>query len=79
MEILKSGWYILGKEISAFEHEWAQYIVFKYCAGLASGLDALWISFSSIDIGVGDEVIVCANTYIACVMGITINGVTEVA
>lgn len=77
-EILDSGWYILGKEVAAFEDEWANYIGSKYCVGLASGLDALWISFRLLNIGEGDEVIVCANAYIACVMGITINGATPV-
>jgi dTDP-4-amino-4,6-dideoxygalactose transaminase len=77
-EVLDSGWYILGKEVTAFEEEWAQYIGSKYCVGLASGLDALWISFRLLNIGAGDEVIVCANAYIACVMGITMNGSTPV-
>lgn len=77
-EVLNSGWYILGKEVSAFEDEWANYIGTKYCVGLASGLDALWISFRLLNIGAGDEVIVCANAYIACVMGITMNGATPV-
>lgn len=72
-EVLESGWYILGKEVEAFEKEWAAYIGSKYCVGLASGLDALWISFRLLGIGEGDEVIVCANAYIACVMGISIN------
>ncbi len=78
VEVLRSGWYILGKEVSAFEEEWANYIGSKYCVGLASGLDALWISFRLLDIKEGDEVIVCANAYIACVMGITMNGATPV-
>ena len=46
--------------------------------GLASGLDALWMAFRLLGIGPGDEVIVCANAYIACVMGITINGASPV-
>lgn len=77
-EILDSGWYILGNEVAAFEKEWANYIGSKFCVGLASGLDALWISFKLLGIGSGDEVIVCANAYIACVMGITINGATPI-
>ena len=77
-EILDSGWYILGKEVDAFEEEWANYIGAKYCVGLASGLDALWISFKLLGIGEGDKVIVCANAYIACVMGITMNGATPI-
>ncbi|MBR0093238.1 MAG: DegT/DnrJ/EryC1/StrS family aminotransferase [Lachnospiraceae bacterium] len=78
LEILRSGWYILGQEVSSFENEWAELIGTKHCVGLASGLDALWIAFRLLDIGKGDEVIVCANAYIACVMGITINGATPV-
>ena len=77
-EVLDSGWYVLGKEVAAFEEEWARYIGSRFCVGLASGLDALWISFRLLGIGAGDEVIVCSNAYIACVMGITINGATPV-
>ena len=78
LEVLDSGWYILGKEVASFEEEWAKYIGTKYCVGLASGLDALWISFRLLGIHTGDEVIVSANAYIACVMGISINGATPV-
>jgi len=78
LSVLRSGWYVLGQELQAFEAEWAEYIGAKYCVGLASGLDALWISFRLLGIGPGDEVIVCANAFIACVMGITINGATPV-
>lgn len=78
IEVLDSGWYILGKEVTAFEEEWAQYIGSKYCVGLASGLDALWISFRLLNIKEGDEVIVCGNAYIACVMGISMNGATPI-
>lgn len=78
LEVLRSGWYILGEEVKEFEREWADYIGAKYCVGLASGLDALWISFRLLGIKKGDEVIVCSNAYIACVMGITMNGATPV-
>lgn len=78
LEVLRSGWYILGKEVKAFEQEWADYIGSKYCVGLASGLDSLWISFRILGIHEGDEVIVSANAYIACVMGITMNGATPI-
>ena len=74
IQVLRSGWYILGNEVECFEKEWAEYIGCRYCVGLASGLDALWLSFKILGIKNGDEVIVCANSYIACVMGITING-----
>lgn len=78
IEVLRSGWYILGKEVEQFETEFANYTGADYCVGLASGLDALWLAFKVLGIGEGDEVIVPANTYIASVMGITINGATPV-
>jgi len=78
LEVLRSGWYILGKEVSAFEQEFAEYTGAKHCVGLANGLDALWIAFRLLNIGKGDEVIVQGNTYIASVMGITMNGATPV-
>ena len=78
LDVLRSGWYVLGKEVSGFEEEFANYIGAKYCVGLGSGLDALWIAFRILGIGQGDEVIVQGNTYIASVMGITINGATPI-
>lgn len=78
VEVLRSGQYILGNEVGEFEKEFAAYIGAKHCVSLASGLDALWISFRLLGIGEGDEVIVSANAYIACVMGITINRATPV-
>lgn len=78
IEVLRSGWYVLGKEVESFEQEFAAYTGAKYCVGLASGLDALWLAFRILGIGAGDEVLVQGNTYIASVMGITINGATPV-
>jgi len=78
LEVLRSGWYILGKELKEFEEKFAAYQEAEYCAGLASGLDALWIGCKMLGIGAGDEVIVQGNTYIASVMGITMNGATPV-
>ncbi len=78
LAVLRSGWYILGKEVESFEKEFAAYIGSEYAVGLASGLDALQLAFRALGIGKGDEVIVHANTYIASVMGITMNGATPV-
>ncbi len=78
LDVLRSGWYILGKEVEEFEKEFAQYVGTNYSVGLASGLDALWLAFRILGIGKGDEVIVQGNTYIASVMGITINDATPV-
>ncbi len=78
IEVLRSGWYVLGNEVKCFEQEFADYMGAKYCVGLASGLDALWIAFRILGIGTGDEVLVQGNTYIASVMGITMNGATPI-
>jgi dTDP-4-amino-4,6-dideoxygalactose transaminase len=63
--VMESGWYILGKEVDAFESEFASYCETKYCIGVANGLDALHLIVRAYGIGPGDEVIVPANTYIA--------------
>ncbi|MCR5418170.1 MAG: DegT/DnrJ/EryC1/StrS family aminotransferase [Lachnospiraceae bacterium] len=78
LEVLRSGWYVLGKEVESFEKEFAAYIGTNHSVGVASGLDALYLAFRALGIGKGDEVIVQANTYIASVMGVTMNGATPV-
>lgn len=78
LEVLRSGWYVLGNEVSNFEKEFASYLGSPYCVGVGNGLDALWIAFRILGIGQGDEVIVQANTYIASVMGISINDATPI-
>jgi dTDP-4-amino-4,6-dideoxygalactose transaminase len=76
--VLKSAWYILGKEVTAFEDKYAQFCGTNRCVGLNSGLDALILAIRALGIGEGDEVIVPANTYIATVLGITENGATPI-
>lgn len=78
LRVLASNWYILGKEVLAFESAFAKFTNNKYCVGLNSGLDALIHSFRALGIGKGDEVIVPANTYIASIIGITENLATPV-
>ena len=63
--VLDSGHYILGSEVEAFEAEYASYCEAKYCVGLANGLDALHLALLAVGVGLGDEVIVPSNTYIA--------------
>ena len=78
LQVLNSGWYVLGRELEEFENEFSQFLECKYSIGVASGLDALWIAFRLLGIKEGDEVIAPANTYIASIMGITINGAQPV-
>lgn len=78
LKALRSGWYILGREVAALEEEFANYLGAKFCIGVNSGLDALTLSVRALKIGAGDEVIVPANTYIATVLAITANGATPI-
>ncbi|GGF25512.1 DegT/DnrJ/EryC1/StrS family aminotransferase [Flavobacterium limi] len=72
--VLEDGWYILGKEVTAFENNFANYCGVKHCIGVGNGLDALILIFKGyIQLGKlkkGDEVIVTANTYIASILAI---------
>ena len=72
--VMKSGWYILGEEVEAFETEFAYYCGTKHCIGVGSGLDALYLILKAMDIGEGDEVIVPSNNYIATWLAVSHTG-----
>ncbi len=80
--VIDSGWYLMGRELEEFEHNYASFCGTKYALGVANGLDALRLIFKAyIEMGLmnqGDEVIVPANTYIASVLAISDNGLTPV-
>ena len=76
--VLDSGWYLLGKEIERFEYDFAAYCGTKHCIGVANGLDALNLIIRAYGFGLGDEIIVPANTYIASILAISENGCTPV-
>ncbi|GFE58641.1 DegT/DnrJ/EryC1/StrS aminotransferase family protein [Geobacter sp. AOG1] len=76
--VMESGWYILGKEVDAFESEFAAYCETKYCIGVGNGLEALHLIVRAYGIGPGDEVIVPSNTYIATWLAVTHAGATPV-
>lgn len=78
LRVLRSGWYIMGKELENFESAFAKYCGAEYALGIGNGLDALTLACRAVGIGEGDEVLVQGNTYIASVMGISINGATPV-
>ena len=73
-KVLSSGWYILGKEVTSFERDFAKYIGTKYCVGTSNGLDALFLVLKAWGIGAGDEVIVPSNTYIATWLAVSYAG-----
>ena len=71
LEVLRSGWYVLGKEVEAFEKEFAASLGEDcYCAGVDNGLDAILLGLEASGIQPGDEIILQANGYIATVLGV---------
>ena len=63
--VAASGWYLMGKELAAFEAHYARFCGVRHCVGVANGLDALHLALRALGVGEGDEVIVPSNTYIA--------------
>ncbi|HTR87368.1 MAG TPA: DegT/DnrJ/EryC1/StrS family aminotransferase [Reyranella sp.] len=76
--VMDSGWFVLGKEVEAFEAEYAAFCGVRHCVGLGNGLEALELTLRGWNIGPGDEVIVPSNTYIATWLSITAVGATIV-
>ena len=72
--VMESGWFVLGKEVEAFEAEYAAFCGTRYCVGLGDGLEALELVLRAWDLGPGDEVIVPSNTYIATWLAVTALG-----
>jgi len=74
----RSGWYIGGTEVDAFEAQFARYTGTAHCVGVGNGLDALTLALRAMDVGVGDEVIVPSHTYIATWLAVSAVGATIV-
>jgi dTDP-4-amino-4,6-dideoxygalactose transaminase len=76
--VLDSGWFIMGRELEAFEAEFAGYCGAQHCIGVGNGLEALHLILRGYDIGPGDEVIVPSNTYIATWLAVSYAGARPV-
>lgn len=76
--VLRSGRLILGPETEAFEHEFAQACGAKFCIGVNSGTDALYVSLRALGVGPGDEVITVSNTCAPTIAAIRETGAVPV-
>lgn len=76
--VLESGWYILGREVETFEHEFAAYVGVHHAIGVGSGTDALELALRACGVGSGDLVFTVSHTAVATVAAIELVGATPV-
>lgn len=76
--VMESGWVLLGRELEAFEREYAASIGARHCIGVANGLEAMQLVLMAWGIGPGDEVIVPSHGYIATWLAVSHAGATPV-
>ncbi|MEO0536948.1 MAG: DegT/DnrJ/EryC1/StrS family aminotransferase [Cyanobacteria bacterium P01_A01_bin.123] len=76
--VLEQGDYILGQALDEFERSFAAACGSAHGVGVACGTDAIALGLQACGIGVGDEVILPANTFVATLMGILRTGATPV-
>jgi dTDP-4-amino-4,6-dideoxygalactose transaminase len=76
--VLASGWYILGREVAAFEEAFASYVGAAHAVGVANGTDALHLALRAIGVGQGDAVLTVSHTAVATVAAIELAGATPV-
>lgn len=78
IDVLSSAAYIMGKNVTEFEKEFAGYIGTKHAISVGNGTDALVIALKALGIGEGDEVITSTFTYFASAECISAVGATPV-
>lgn len=78
LEVLESGWFILGERVSSFEKKFANYCDKEFGIGVGSGTDALLLSLLAYGINQGDEVITVPNTAIPTISAIIASGARPV-
>src|SRR5437763_1611378 len=78
LRVLRSGRYILGPELDAFEQSFAAYHGVPHAMGVANGTDAIELALRALGIGPGDEVITVAHTAVATVCAIERAGAVPV-
>jgi len=79
LEALRGAGFIGGPHVAAFEAAYAAFLGTGHCIGVANGTDALELALRAVGVGVGDEVIMPANTFIATAEAASRIGATPVA
>jgi dTDP-4-amino-4,6-dideoxygalactose transaminase len=81
--VIDSGWYILGREVTAFEAEFAAFAGEAgtgglHAVGVANGTDALVLALEAVGIGPGAAVVTVSHTAVATVAAIEMAGATPI-
>jgi dTDP-4-amino-4,6-dideoxygalactose transaminase len=77
-ETLKNCHFILGEDVDRFEVEFSKFIGIKHAIGVGNGLEALKLALCVLGIGLGDEIIIPANSFIATALAVTATGASPV-
>ncbi|MEW6354949.1 MAG: DegT/DnrJ/EryC1/StrS family aminotransferase [Planctomycetota bacterium] len=77
-QVFDSGWFVLGKNVEAFEQEFAEYCGVRFAVGVGSGVEAIHLALLACGIEQGDEVITVAHTAVPTALGISFAGAKPV-
>ncbi|HYD70481.1 DegT/DnrJ/EryC1/StrS family aminotransferase [Azospirillum sp.] len=77
-QTLDAGFYILGREVETFEHEFAAYTGVRHALGVANGTQAIELALRALGIGAGDLVLTVSHTAVATAMAVVSTGATPV-
>lgn len=78
LEVVRTGRFIGGPVVEAFERDFAAYVGAAHCVGVGSGTDALRLALRGLGVGAGDEVVTTSMTFVATVEAILEVGATPV-
>ena len=70
-EVIAESAFIRGRQVDAFEQNWARTLGVKHCVSCANGTDALYIAMRALGVKTGDEIITSAHSWIATTETIT--------
>ena len=76
--ILRAGTFVSGREVSAFEREFAAACAARYCVAVSTGTDGLVLALRALGVGPGDRVVVPANTFVATAEAVSLVGALPV-
>lgn len=77
-EVMESGRFLFGEQLSYFEAEYASYCGAQHCAGVGSGFDALVLGLRALGVEQGDEVLVPSHTAVMTWLAVAAIGAAPV-